>query len=688
MKSNDAQEQLQEILVKTYFSNINFIKDCDEELYKRISNLSLAIEQGIYKERYHLEFIKEQGEFDLFDSHTNSYIYNQKPKQFINRSVNSIDFDKKGSISIFEPIYFSTQQKLSNIVVYKNEIQDQKLGTLKLTKDIRAYLNELKVNIQDAKKYKSIDKFMFIGTLLGRHIPSLIKKIKAKQYFVHEPNLEIFRLSLFVLDYTLFLSNGASVKFSIMEEPPLLEKKLYNYYLVNIWENHTIKFHTTDYNVIQSFESVVNSILPAKPTLYGYNMMLYCVIRNLAQRTNKYNFLYFPLKESLDKIQQKPILYLCAGPSLEDNIAWIRQHKDKFIIATIGAAYKKLISQDIQPDIIFSLDGDYSLLNKLQFDEQSVQKIQDCIVIASCHTAERILKRFNPKRFYLYETMLSFKPKSVPLKGHSVGEIGYKILLEMGAKKLYLLGTDLAIDQEKGSTHSADSGSTIKIFDLKNMSTDVERNAFNLSEDLVKVKGNLQPEVYTTRILNTSLLDYSRIEKKPWQEVFNLCNHGAYIYNTIPMSIENIDMTQFQVFKTNQQEFLNQFNEEVKAASTSKLNKEEMDFLEEMYHEIEMIKNDVNNFQSKNYDFYEAFKEDCIELLKKVFHVKEKFSNQSFSVIVSLFFATINSYIDYVFNTPKIKNEKKKINKVAQLWFGDFKTIIEDFQIYLQQVIK
>ncbi|WP_419671179.1 hypothetical protein [Aliarcobacter butzleri] len=72
-----------------------------------------------------------------------------------------------------------------------------------ITKD---YLENKKKSLKNLK----IDKFVFLGTLLGRHIPKIAEKINADLYLVLERNLEIFRLSLFTIDYTILAKNGAS----------------------------------------------------------------------------------------------------------------------------------------------------------------------------------------------------------------------------------------------------------------------------------------------------------------------------------------------------------------------------------------------------------------------------------------------------------------------------------------------
>ena len=90
---------------------------------------------------------------------------------------------------------------------------------------------------------------------------------------------------------------------------------------------------------------------------------------------NKYRVLILnKIKENCEVFNDIPILYLAAGPSLDENIEWIKTNQDKFFIVTIGAAYKKLLANNIKIDMITTVD-ESDILEKLQFDDESVSKI-------------------------------------------------------------------------------------------------------------------------------------------------------------------------------------------------------------------------------------------------------------------------------------------------------------------------
>jgi len=682
MSKEEAQQQLQDALVKNFLSNLELFKQIDKKLYDRIQLLSSLIDKGQYTERYELEFLEESGEFDIFDNLNQEYIYNKKPEKYNNRAISSVNFDKKGYFSILESSLYKNK-------IYENDIDVRKLqesedSNILLLNNIQKYVEILKDDTTSKKKnYKSIDKFIFIGTLLGRHIKNILEKTRSKCYFVHEPNLEIFRLSLFTLDYSLFFENrNTRVFFSVMEDNLTFESRLYNFISLDSWSNHTIKYHTTDYNIKQSFDNVMNAIISFKPTMFNYNLHLHNIFRNMCERVKKYKLLSFPQKEMKNFFGDTPVLYICSGPSLMDNIEWLKSNKDKYIIASIGSSHKKLLEHGIKSDIIITLDSKYEDLDRLQFDKETCKNIQDSIIFASINSDQRIIDRFNQNRLYLYDVLTTLKKDCEPLNGYSVGEVGFRLLLELGVKSLYLLGTDLAINQKEGTTHSASGSSVAQTYDLENIDDNVKKGFFDLRTDLIKVKGNFEKEVYTNRSFNNSITFYNKITeevKKDYQSVYNLCNHGAYFNRTIPTKIEEISEDNIKIFDKEN------FIKNIDAISSKNLTSEERVYIDIELEHLDNLLITLENLNNKEYNSYKDFKNDAINFNNDVMTYEVNFGS-FFSIILSNYFSIINPYIDYCFNDFKIKNEDKKISNVSKLWIMNIKKLLEEYKFYLKKV--
>ena len=256
----ESQTQLQKALTTTFLANLAFLSEYDNGLYHRIDELSRMIENGTYKEKYALEFIMENGDFDIYDIVNDKYLYDKVPKKINDNMVKEIEFNEKNSIlNIQEHFIFKKQFPIDRNARFNFENINQ-YNSLTLN-DTFKYSNALE-DFLDAKekKLKKIEKFIFLGTLLGRHIPRIAEKIDAKAYLVLERNLEVFRLSLFTVDYTIVAKKGAI--FSIMDSPRDEEKKIYdlgNYFKKELLQGCNLKYTPIEDNhnleaVIRSFE--------------------------------------------------------------------------------------------------------------------------------------------------------------------------------------------------------------------------------------------------------------------------------------------------------------------------------------------------------------------------------------------------------------------------------------------------
>ena len=79
-----AEQDLQNALVTQYFSNLEFFKEHDLELYNKLNTLSMMIDEEYFKENFVLEFIKE-----TFKINHHYYAFN-KDKYFEKASTISL----------------------------------------------------------------------------------------------------------------------------------------------------------------------------------------------------------------------------------------------------------------------------------------------------------------------------------------------------------------------------------------------------------------------------------------------------------------------------------------------------------------------------------------------------------------------------------------------------------------------
>ncbi|MFA7091212.1 MAG: 6-hydroxymethylpterin diphosphokinase MptE-like protein [Arcobacteraceae bacterium] len=683
MSLHNAQEQLQNALVTTFLANLSFLNEYDNRLYQRVDSLSQAINSGLYKENYSLEFLEQDGDFDIYDKKNKSYMYNKKPRKYNRTAVNKVDFTSKGSFSILEPLLFQGK-KFSSTFNQVEYFCNFEYANKLLLNDLFPYFEVFENTIGDYKfkKYKYIDKFVFVGTLLGRHIPLILEKTKAKDFFVCEQNLELFRLSLFVVDYGDLARDGNTVVFSIMDDPHIMDEQLEKFLTHKAYENYSIKYFTTDHNIESYFNHILTSILAHKSTSFNYHMMLENIWKNVATRITKYPILQFK-NDHEEALTNLPVLFLAAGPSLHENIEWVKENKDRFIIVAIGATHKTLTKHGIIPDIITTLDPQYSVLNKKHFDDVSIQHIQNSFVFASINTDGRILNKFKKDNLFLFEVNKPLHTDNTCYKGFSVGEISASILLGLKFKNIYYLGLDFAINQKTGDTHTQGYSSKSYDDDYKNRKQQEHSDTFTFDEELVEIPGNLEPKVYSNRLFSMSANALSTnisMLKDKTQTIYNLSNHGAFIQGTIPTNIQNVKLDT-TLNKATLREELNTF---LHTVSKDKLSKNDQEDLVQELAYLENLHLTLEEFTQNPSTTFEEFNAR-IEKLIQLFFFPPVYC--SFVLVVFIhFFNIMLQYVYYCLNTQNLQKEKEKLKNAENVFLTQLNNLLHKYTYYLKQI--
>jgi len=675
----DAEQQLQNAVTTTFLANLSFLSEYDNELYQRVDELSRMINNGTYIEKYTLEFIMENGDFDLYDKVNDKYLYKRNPKKINDDLVKQIQFDKKNSIFNIEE-HFTRNKSFQVNIENKFELDNEIDCTITTNNDMHCYSNVLKDFLGNKKKrLKEIKKFIFLGTLLGRHIPRIAEKIDADIYLVVEKNLEIFRLSLFTVDYTILANKG--VIFSIMDEEAQ-DKKIENFLDLGFIDNYLLKFSTTNINVDEYIDKILTYLISQKPTIYDYNRTLYLKI-NRTTKVLSHKYKTLKINEINDKcnfFEHRPILYIAAGPSLDENIEWIKKNENKFFIVTVGAAYKKLLLNDIKIDMITTLD-EKNVLEQIQFDDESVNQIKsNTIILAGCSTSPKILEKLSNKNLFLFETQIPFIKENITFSGYSIGEVTLDILLKMNAKNIYLVGLDLALNQDTGSTHSTNSNSLLGVYDLN---AEKSREFISLKEGVFSIDGNLRETVFTTPIFYISIkyLEYLTSGLSENIKIYNLSKHGAYFKNTIRTKIESLDIDTFSEIELVNEKLISFLLEH---SSSSLLEESQQDVKNDIAFLTKFLNEDIKLIKKEEYKNYEEFSSKAFSLLSIV--QEEKFS--FIYLILNNYYKNIFPYLSYHFNDIKIKNETKKVKNIKEVFTLQIEDIIKDYISCLDRLLK
>lgn len=171
-----------------------------------------------------------------------------------------------------------------------------------------------------------------------------------------------------------------------------------------------------------------------------WNMAKHSTINRLAEY----------IKENGVDVTETPFIIVSAGPSLDKNIEDLRAAKGRAFIVAVDSAIKKMLSHDILPDLIVTVDSHKPLE---LFEDRRVWNIpmvvcgQTRCEIYDNHKGR--LFTFTEDEFVLY-FYRHFGKDIAPLRtGGSVANNTFSLAIFLGFEKIILVGQDLAFTNNK-----------------------------------------------------------------------------------------------------------------------------------------------------------------------------------------------------------------------------------------------
>lgn len=572
-------QELQETIIQIYQKNITFLKKNYFEIYKKVEDL----EKNLI-ETYHLDFINNH--FELI--HQDKKIYNCDPFYDAQYRAKNI-YNNENIISLLEP---------SKTLTTYGGIDEK----IEASKFINEYINEFKnINISKDKS----DKFIFLGTLLGVHLNDIHRVLKSKVYLIIEPNIEIFRLSLFLTDYEE-IGNKSQLFFSISENDETLKNNIINFLKYKSIYNSFIRFELASHNEINLVSKVSEIITLENKIRYPFSEYIYSLKRGIFYLKNNPNGIINTTVKK-DFLKDAPVLFLAAGPSLDKNIDFIKNCQDKFTIVAAAATLKFLEKQQIHPDIIISIDAGKETV-KNQFDVKK-EFFKNSIIITSIKTDPKIYEYINNDKVFFVQTSIEFLINAGLLLGVTVGDIGLKILLTLGAKEIYLLGLDAAIDEKTNKTH----------FSSYHYNEQIEKKEINSYKNyLLDVKGNFCNTVKTTLLYKDMIDSINEISPKLLENstIYNL-SKGAYFDNTIALKLLDINISNFKKF--DKYNFRNSIFNQLKTITRNNFEKIDINEIKKEKKIIKRLKDSKNikkDFEKLKSNFPTSF---TIQILDEFF---------------------------------------------------------------------
>lgn len=617
-----------DLLIETFNANIAYIEKHHTSLFSKLAGLDSAVANGYYQEKY--ELVNDKNYFDVLEKATGNHLYSSDSQEYAKIAAKSVNYKIDANVFICSPEY--SAQYLSDMTDMLENMADKKINYKELSK---------------------IKKFVFFGVGLGLHLKSIDAKINASSYLIVEDDLELFRLSLFLTNYS-DLAKNAKITFSIFDDAEEFTLVCENYLQDSFQDNQYIKFFEMLSHSEKKVQEFHLSVTNQAHLRFNFLSLLTQSLLPLEYLDKPYQFLHKDVSFKGSLLEEKPFLLLGAGPSLEKNVALLKKKADDFIIVAVSAVLIFLEKENIVPNIVIHLDAFENA--RSHFDGlSSLDFLRDTQFLFSAKTDALITLRLNQKNIFFFENSTEYKTDSFRPSSPCVGSISYQILLYMGVKNLYLLGLDLAIDSQTGKTH-LESHRYVETLDIKNALK--HNDMIEYKKNLIEVAGNGVDIVYTTPHFQTSIaaINYAtKVLKKEFQSIQNFGN-GAKYNEVETVVFEDISL---QRISCNIAEELQKI---FGYKSSHGLTFKEKKVIEDKLLYAKQIRKILQKYLEQNVDNTKDFKANILSLIDDI--VKEDLND--LAKMIDLYFRYIVPYIFDYLNRQNLNVSKQELQSIKE----------------------
>ncbi|MDI3540984.1 MAG: hypothetical protein PWP66_522 [Thermosediminibacterales bacterium] len=385
-------------------------------------------------------------------------------------------------------------------------------------------------NWADRISVKGDEIFIVLGCGLGYHLTALNKKLKeGNRVIVIEPE----EIAHFVENFKELNGIKKDKRYIFLADSRsnVIFNSLNN--LIGMFDLEKIKFAEFK-PILRVFKEYYSSVVKELDRFINKEIIDRNTVIFFSQKwtDNFFENLPFtvrstPVKYFFDSMKGFPIIIVAAGPSLDENIHYLKEAKGKAVIICAGSAFKALLKEGIIPDFIVSIDG--SEPNFLHFD--GIDNFEAALVFEPMIYPD-ILKVYKGKKVIFQASPLTgviqkklnrdFGALSL---GGTVAISAFSLAVRIGGNPIIFVGQDLAY--KNGITHASGTAH-------KNKSVDK-------SKELIEVEGIDGKPVYTDRVFLSFLTQFEQeIEKYPDIEFIDATEGGAKISGTRIMTLKQV----------------------------------------------------------------------------------------------------------------------------------------------------
>lgn len=658
----EAQKALEEVIPIRLAENLETLKKHFPKLYERFKDYKL-------KEKYQLS-CNSNGEANIVLTNGTTFYGNSPFK----------DCEEQVEIFLETP---------RNIFTIKPLDEDNPFGQLHFYYKNKIYRQAREYKEQKAKenalitRYDSVPLLIMFGLGLGYQLAYLYEKSTPVNIYIIEPNPDFFYLSLCVFDYTSLLDyiseRHLGLKFYIDDKEEDFIRDL-DIYTGTYGTSIALKGIYVHYNsdILKKFFDVYLRDMSSIQAKNGFfDDILIGVTQSAQNLLNKERFL--TVTSSLDpKYESIPLLIVGNGPSLDQDLAKIKEINDKVCILACGTAITALVKYGIRVDFYVAVERTMDVRDSL-LTIKDPEVFENVLCIAPDVIYPETIRLFKHRllAFKFNEAMLTTLAlaKIIPNYGEFlrldyinplVSNMGLVVGSYLGFKDLIFVGIDNgSAFEEAHSVYSYYYDDQQKLLDQhKNMT---------LNNLPLEFPGNFREKVKTNNLFKLSLRMMENIIKTYDQQInYYNASDGAKIGGAKPLHLNQVDWSKYPTINHNE---IRDYIIENRSKSID-VTKEDLDKTlrkERFYEIIDILINDLDHLPEDRAEQVLRF-EAHIDYIRDV--IKEGIQIGAASILGSL----VLYYSGYIIAIYAINDQKQAIKEC--------KPILETIKDFLKDVKK
>lgn len=302
-----------------------------------------------------------------------------------------------------------------------------------------------------------INTLAMLGFGTGIHIRALVERLPQKTFLlIIDPDIATFKALLKIIDLTPILKSF-NVKLAIGEPPAhAVRYQIDNYYKVNTIPDIIIAEYKPAIEKYPEYYEKVKELLTESSHIGQQNLATLYESASLWQNqilTNISVVVKCPgLKTLYGKFPNIPAIIVGAGPSLDKNVAYLKDAKDKALVICVDTALRTLLNHNIKPDLVATIDATTKNYNYYL----KGLDLSDIYLVAGPAVYPEAISSFAPKVFIsslghpLLDWIETFIGARGAIKlGGSVSTMAFDLARRGGANPIVFIGQDLALTDDK-----------------------------------------------------------------------------------------------------------------------------------------------------------------------------------------------------------------------------------------------